>query len=80
MSFKCIHCGLLHPPLQPGEKCSIVPQKDDQGNEIDFNILFVPLRNILISQLQQKTIKEPKKLFGAVIVEITKFLETYEEK
>lgn len=79
MSQECPQCGFMHPPLRVGESCPIAKQKDSSGKEIDYEFLFTPLRNILKSQFETKGIKDHNKLFGSVIVEITKHLETYKE-
>lgn len=77
--LECSQCGLIHPPLKSGEKCPMALDKDLKGNIIDYNPLLRPLKDIVSSQIYSKQIKDHKKLFGIVIVEITKFLEKYEE-
>lgn len=75
---KCSQCGMYHPVLQPGERCPMLTDVV-AGEEIDFNLLFTPLRTICISQIQRKNIKNHKKLFAEVTIAITKFLEAYQE-
>jgi hypothetical protein len=77
--LECSQCGLFHPPLKPGEKCPMVKDKDSEGNVINYDPFLRPLKDIISSQIHSKQIKNHKKLFGVVIVEITKFLENYEE-
>jgi len=74
---KCDQCGFTHPPVQG--KCPMAKEKGPDGKEIDLNPLFTPLRTIAISQIQKKGIKDTKKLFGYIIVEITKLMENYKE-
>jgi len=78
MAYECPQCGMFHPPLPKGERCPMAKTSQD-GQEVNFELLFVPLRNIVESQISNKKIKNQKKLFGAVVVEITKFLESYKE-
>lgn len=83
MGGVCPQCGLLHPPLQPGEKCPNVALdgKDNLSglSEADINRHLVDMRNIIISMLQQKDIKDGKKFFQHAVVELTKILESYNE-
>jgi len=74
---RCEQCGTFHPPLRKGERCPVAPIKNSDGEEIDLNPFFAQLKNICMSQIQQKGIKDTKKLFQYVTVEITKLLETY---
>lgn len=76
----CGQCGKSHPPLQPGEVCPCAVVRLEDNKEVDFNELFVPLRTILKSQIETKKIKDIKKLFGQILVSITKVIEGYEEK
>lgn len=79
----CPQCGQLHPPLQPGEKCPLAKEvfKDEKGQNInvDVNKYLVDLKNIVVSQIQSKGIKDPNKLFKQLTVEVMKFLEGYKE-
>jgi len=75
----CIECGYAHPPLKPGEKCPMAKEKSPSGNVIDFEEIFMTLKNIMTSQIQQKDIKDIKKFFGNIIIKITKISEEYKE-
>ena len=76
----CPQCNKFHPPLQPGEKCPLVTKDSTpSGQEVDFKDLYTPLRNVILSKVQSKGIKDIKKLFGSLIVVITKHLEDYKE-
>jgi len=74
----CSQCGFFHPPLQPGEKCSLA--KDKVGDkEIDLNSFFTRLKPILISSIEKKQIKDLNKLYTAVILSLQKILDSYKE-
>ena len=82
MTFSvCKDCGFSHPPVPAGSRCSMSKTKEltPSGQEINFDVLITPLKNILVSQIKKKDIKDQKKLFGKVIVEITKIVEDYKE-
>jgi len=74
----CSECGLIHPPLKPGEKCPNAPIKID-GGEINLSNFFRDLKNICSSQIEIKKIKNPDILFKKITIEIAKFLENYKE-
>lgn len=74
----CPECGLIHPPLKVGESCPNAPAKVG-GAEIDLAKFFGDLKNIFVSQMKNKDIKDVDKLLGSLIIEITKFLENYKE-
>lgn len=78
---KCPQCGTLHPPLRPGEKCPLakIEVKEAGVNDTDVAKFVVDLRNIAISQIQSKGIKDGNKLFKHVTVEFMKILEAYSE-
>lgn len=77
---KCPQCGMFHPPVLNGETCPLAPVTDSGGEEINFDSFLKSLKDILVSQIQQKGIQDTKKLFGFVIVEVTKILENYKEE
>ncbi len=80
---QCPECGMFHPPMRPGEKCGNAPAKDAGGNVLDFdmeiNKYLVTLKNIAVSQIQSKNIKNPNKLLQYMTIEMTKLLEEYNE-
>lgn len=78
-SPRCEQCGTLHPPLRPGEICPVAPIKDTKGKEVDLNPFFAQLKNIFLSQISKKNIKNHSKLFQHIVVEITRILENYVE-
>lgn len=55
--------------------------KADDGTEktVDVNKFLADLKNIIISQSDIKKIKDVEKLFKNIIVEVTKYLESYKE-
>lgn len=75
----CPQCKLMHPQLKTGEICPNAPVKNEQGEELDLIKFFNQLKNICISQIKAKNIKDLNKLFNSIIMEITKFLEKYKE-
>jgi hypothetical protein len=74
---KCEQCGFTHPPVTG--KCPMAKEKGPSGQELDLNPLFTPLRTIAISQIKTKDIKDLKKFFSYIIVEMTKLMEKYKE-
>ncbi len=78
----CSQCGTMHPPLRAGEKCPNAANKikDEKTNTvIDVNKYLNTFQSILISQIEKKKIKDVKKLYQNITIEITKFLEGYKE-
>jgi len=77
----CPQCGQLHPPVKAGEKCPMAGNKieSDTGQTVNVEQYLVTLRNIAVSQIEKKGIKDPNKLFQQLTVEMTKFLEDYTE-
>lgn len=79
----CPQCNMMHPPLRPGEKCPNAALKSmtEEGDDVsvDVNKYLVNLQNILMSQIEMKKIKDVKKLFENITIEVTKFLEGYKE-
>ena len=79
----CPQCKTMHPPLRPGEKC---PNSGigEMGNKIGIddviiNKHLVEMKNIIISNMYSKNIKDGKKFFQYAIIELTKSLELYNE-
>ena len=78
--MECPQCGMIHPPLPQGETCpNAKSSNENSASTIDFTPLFAPLKNIVTSQIQQKGIKDNKKMFGHIIVEMTRIIENYKE-
>ena len=79
----CDQCGQLHPPVAAGAKCPMAKDKfvDDTGNEVDVDVnkYLTNMKNIIVSQIQSKGIKDPNKLFKQLTVSVMKFLEGYSE-
>lgn len=78
----CPDCGLIHPPIHPGQKCPMAPVKVKDGEEeklVDVNRFLVDLKNIIISQIDIKKITDIEGLFKNIIVEVTKYLEEYKK-
>lgn len=75
----CPQCGFSHPPLKEGEICPMATQKDEKGKEIDVSDLMINMKNILISQIQIKGVKDLNKFKKYFILNITKLIESYKE-
>lgn len=80
---ECPQCGMMHPPLRSGEKCPNAAFKAMSEESEDFSLdirrYLANLQNILMSQIDKKGIKDVKKLFQNITIEITKYLEGYKE-
>lgn len=78
----CPTCGMLHPPNADGSPCSNAPTASS-GNIVDLdmeiNKYLVSLKNIAVSQIQSKGIKNVNKLLQYMTIEMTKILEGYNE-
>jgi len=74
----CPECGLIHPPLKPGEKCPNAPAEVG-GRKVDLTKFFADLKNIFVSQIENKGIKDTDKLLRFLTIELTKLLENYTE-
>lgn len=74
----CPQCGLLHPPIRSDEKCPNAPIQIGE-KKVDTTKFFVDLKNICTSQIEKKNIEDVEKMFKKLTIEITKFLENYEE-
>lgn len=77
----CPQCGVMHPPLRAGENCPVkkVEVVEAGLKEEDVTKLIINLRNIAISQIGAKGIKDGNKLFKYLTVEFMKTLEAYSE-
>lgn len=81
---QCSQCGTFHPPVRPGEICPMKPViiKSADGNptkQVDTEMYLVQMKIILSSQLPKKNLKDPKKFFQNMIIELTKYIENYKE-
>jgi len=79
----CPQCGTIHPPIAGGKKCPNASIANEvMGTGLDDTAIasyLVNMRNIIISQMSSKNIKDGKKFFAFAIIELTKSLETYNE-
>jgi type VI protein secretion system component Hcp len=80
----CKECNTIHPPLPPNERCpnAGLPQKDQKRFNIsddNINRYITNLKNIIISNLSKKNIKDGSKFFQHIIINITKIIEDYNE-
>jgi len=79
MSVECTECGLIHPLIASGSKCPLAKDKNSDGDIIDSSQFLAQMKNIIVSKIQTKKIKDSKKVFSAIIVETVKFLDQYKE-
>ena len=70
---------MAHPPLKPGEKCPLAKDKTSDGKSIETDSFVQQIKLITVNKIKSKDIKDHKRLFGKIIVEVTKFLENYSE-
>jgi hypothetical protein len=76
----CSQCKMMHPPIAPGQTCPMKPVENLSGiNDIEVNKFLNNMKNILISQMQKRNLKDGKKFFQYAIIELTKALERYSE-
>jgi hypothetical protein len=80
MNQMCPQCNTYHPPLQAGQLCPMAKGKTNSGEEIDLTDFFSSLKNILLSQIKIKNIKNMKRILAFTLINVTKLLERYEEK
>jgi len=78
---ECPQCGIMHPPLRVGEKCPVAKVEVKEAGITPDNVtkFTVDLRNIAISQIESKGIKDGNKLFKHLTIEFMKLLENYNE-
>jgi hypothetical protein len=78
---ECPQCGIMHPPLRMGEKCPVAKVEIKEAGITSDNVtkFTVDLRNIAISQIESKGIKDGNKLFKYLTIEFMKTLENYKE-
>ena len=80
---QCPQCKMFHPPVRPGEICPMSPvavkSPDGGTQQIEIEKYLMTMKTIIVSQLAKKQIKDPKKLFQNMIIELTKFIENYKE-
>jgi len=80
---QCPQCGLLHPPNTDGKPCANAPIQGGTANVIDLdmeiNKFLMMLKNIAVSQIQSKDIKDLNKFLQYMTIEMTKLMEGYNE-
>jgi hypothetical protein len=76
---KCPQCGFFHPPIVEGELCPMAKEKTTSGEEIDFSEFLSNLKKFLAEHIKTKNIKDYKKLFSSLMVEIIKQAESFQE-
>jgi len=78
---ECPQCGVMHPPVPAGKKCPNAKVEIPEAGvrDEDINKFLSQLKNITVSQIESKGIKDGNKLFKNLTLELTKFLEGYSE-
>jgi len=82
---QCPQCGLLHPPNTDGKPCANSPVQSQGGTanvmdlDMEINKYLVTLKNIAVSQIQSKGIKDLNKFLQYMTLEMTKLMEGYNE-
>lgn len=77
---ECPECGVMHPQLPNGEKCPNSKVNLEKISDVEIGQFLGSWKNIIVSQIEQKEIKEPKKVFQQATVILAKFLEEYKEE
>jgi hypothetical protein len=77
----CQQCKTIHPALRMGEKCPMAPDEvSDYGlDSVSVSKFVVNIKNMIISQMDKKEIKDGNKFFQFTIIELMKILESYNE-
>jgi len=76
----CPQCNTIHPPIRSGELCPNAKMNLPSIKDEEIGDFLVSMRNIIISQVEKKQVKNVKKLFQQSIVVLAKFLEEYKEE
>lgn len=75
----CPQCGLLHPPVKPGEKCAMAPITTKDNKVIDPTEFLTKMKFLISNQLEQKGVKDTKKFFQYLTIKLMKLMENYTE-
>lgn len=73
--IQCRVCGYYH----PAPECPSDNKSPNLEEEIDLTFLFSNLKNICYSKIKNNGIKNQKKLFSHIIIEVTKLIDEYVE-
>lgn len=75
----CPQCGIMHPPVKPGEVCPMAPIKTKDNKVVDPTNFLTKMKLIISNQLEQKGVKDPEKFFQHLTIELMKAMEEYKE-
>lgn len=75
----CPECGVMHPPLPYGERCPNAKVNLPTIDDAEIGRFIGSWKNIIVSQIEKRQFKEPKKVFQEATILLTKFLEEYSE-
>jgi hypothetical protein len=76
----CSQCGLIHPPLIPGQICPMIKQKTENNEIINIDDFIVISKNLIIDSIKKKNIKNINKLTKNLTILIAKYLEKYTDE
>jgi len=75
----CPQCGLIHPPVPPGQVCSMAPIKTKDNTIIDPTNFLTKMKLLISNQIEQRSVKDPEKFFQYITIELMKIMEGYKE-
>lgn len=75
----CSQCGIIHPPVNPGETCPMAPITTKDNMVVDPTNFLIKMKLIISNQLEQKSIKDVDKFFQHLTIELMKAMEGYKE-
>jgi hypothetical protein len=76
----CPDCGVMHPPLPVGQRCPNAKANLETISDVEIGEFLASWRNIIISQIEKRNIKNAKKVFQKATVILAQFLEEYKEE
>lgn len=71
----CSQCGVVHPPLKPGETCPNSKIKSADNKAVDFTQLFISIKGIVSKKIEEGA--DPEKLIRDMTLNIVKFVQNY---
>jgi hypothetical protein len=80
MGNVCPECGVMHPPVPMGQRCPNAKVNLEKISDAEIGQFIGSWKNIIVSQIEKRNFKNPKKVFQQATLMLTKLLEEYEEK
>ena len=77
----CPQCGVMHPALPAGEVCPYAAEKKFVAEaSFDVERLVTMIKNTVGSKIHERSdIKDKDALVGKLIINMVKFIDSYEE-